>query len=1134
MTVHALPVSWLDEPMVDGAGPVSPGFSLPVGTVTFLLTDIEGSTRRWEAAPTAMAAAVARHYEILDAAITGHRGVRPVEQGEGDSVVGAFARASDAVAAAVDAQCALSGEHWPDGATVRVRMALHTGEAELRDAGNYFGRAVIRCARLRAIAHGGQIVVSGATADLVVDGLPDGVSLVDAGLHRLRDLGRPERVWQVTHPDVPGGFGPLRSLDVLPNNLPVQLTSFVGRGLELGELRDLLATTRLLSVTGAGGCGKTRLALQLAADVLDRYDGGSWLVELAAVTDPDLVLTAIASGLGERDLAGDLLEIIVGRLGDEPILVVLDNCEHLLDPVAVLTHTLLQRCPNLTVVATTREPLGVPGETAWRVPSLALPARATTLAVGSLSQYDAVRLFLDRATKARPNFRLTNDNAPAVAQICDRLDGIPLAIELAAARVRGMAVEQLAAGLDDRFRLLTGGARTVLPRQQTLQASVDWGYDLLSERERAVFRRLTVFVGGFILDAAEHVAASGGIEAVEVLDILLALVDKSIVVANDDTARYAMLETLRQYGAARLLDAGETPATRDLHLAWAIRFCEQFEVPWNLTRSVQRAQRLEPEIDNLRTAFEWAMVIGDADAAHQIAGDLVMWGNVRGRDAHESVALATRALSLAGARQDLRLLTMAQLLVARSSARDASDDTVELDILLGEAGDIDDDLMRCRVLSQAGLGSFRTPSRSLEFWSSALEAADRTGIAELQSAVAAGLASAHMLTGQRDEAGRLAVGLLDNPDPGTAMLAAHVMMILTVEGGRYDEARRLIDVVEAAPTFPTGPFTARCSVANRRAWIALAQRSDTVETGDTAAAAALLAEARRRRFPVAIQLLGWLPGVHALLGGDAATAVRELVAWRSETPGHTSTFGLLPFDVHALLASDRFDDARTAIQSIRRTLREPIAIIEQPLVHVDGLLARVSGDLAGAERLHHEALALQHAGGWRPDLVHTLEALAGIAAAADSHVECARLAGAAQALRDSMGYLLRWPFEQRLLDAAISGGRAGLGDESFDSAFAEGRSLDCAAAVAYATRARGERRRPSTGWASLTPTEADVARLASEGLTNRQIGERLLMGAETVKTHLSHVYDKLDVRNRAALANVVLTVGRTQPSSRPG
>ena len=403
--------------MTAGTPPDEPGFSLPVGTVTFLLTDVEASTRQWEAEPEAMAVAIARHYAVLDDAITAHNGVRPIEQGEGDSVVGAFARASDAVAAAVDAQRALCSEPWPDGIEVAVRMAVHTGEAELRDEGNYFGPTVIRCARLRAIGVGGQVLVSGATADLVSDRLPADAVLADLGLHRLKDLGRPEHVFEVRHPAIPLRDAPLRSLDNLPNNLPVQLTSFVGRASELAALRTQLDSTRLLSITGAGGCGKTRLAVQLAADVLDLYPGGTWVAELATVSDPDRVAATVASALGERELSGDLIEAIAIRVGSQPTLIVLDNCEHVLDAVATLVDSLLRRCESLTLIATSREPLGVPGETAWRVPSMPAPDPVQPPAVDSLSQFDAVRLFLERAVKVRPNFTLTADTAPAVAQI---------------------------------------------------------------------------------------------------------------------------------------------------------------------------------------------------------------------------------------------------------------------------------------------------------------------------------------------------------------------------------------------------------------------------------------------------------------------------------------------------------------------------------------------------------------------------------------------------------------------------------------------------------------------------------------------------------------------------------------------
>jgi DNA-binding CsgD family transcriptional regulator len=461
--------------------------------------------------------------------------------------------------------------------------------------------------------------------------------------------------------------------------------------------------------------------------------------------------------------------------------------------------------------------------------------------------------------------------------------------------------------------------------------------------------------------------------------------------------------------------------------------------------------------------------------------------------------------------------------VARFNAQESSDDDADLDILLAEADDIEDDLMRCRVLNLAAMASFGASTRSVQCWSKALDAADRTGISELQGSVAAGLAAAHLLTGSREEGERLAAELLNNPDPGTAVIAMQMIMRLSVERGQYAEARRLVERLESTPTFQSGPFVSRCSVAAQGAWLGLVQGSDS---GQHLAVEPLLAEARRRRFPLGIRLVGWVPGVAALLRGDTATAVPELIAWLSTDSGDTGLARLRPFGVYALLAAERFDDARVAVDSIRRSQREPYTIIEQLLVHVDGLLARASGDLAGAERLHHEALAMQYTGGWRPDLIHTLEALVGIAAASESYVEAARLAGAAQVLRDSMGHVLRWPFEQRLLDSAMSAGRTALGDEEFDQSFREGKSLDCDAAVAYATRARGERRRPTTGWASLTPTEADVARLAGEGLTNKQIAARLLMGSETVKTHLSRVYDKLHVRTRAALANVVPTEAR--------
>jgi predicted ATPase/class 3 adenylate cyclase/DNA-binding CsgD family transcriptional regulator len=1089
------------------------GFSLPVGTVTFLLTDVEGSSRAWEADPTATGAAIARHYELLDSAIVGHHGVRPVEQGEGDSVVGAFARASDAIAAAIDAQRRLQSEPWPSGAQLKVRMAVHTGEAEMREEGNYFGPAVIRCARLRGIAHGGQVLVSGPTADLVADRLPDAASLADLGLHRLKDLLRPERVFQLCHPDLPSTFGPLRSLDAVPNNLPTELTSFVGRDRELGELRDAVSGTRLLTLTGAGGCGKTRLALQLAAEISERYRGGTWLVELASVADPERVVATVASALGERDLGGDLVEAIETRLAGEPTLVVLDNCEHLLGPAAALVDTLMRRCPDLTVVATSREPLGVPGEASWRVPSLALPTRSEPLPVDSLTQYDAVRLFLDRAVRARPNFAVTAENAAAVGQLCARLDGIPLAIELAAARVRGLTIERLAAGLDDRFRLLTGGARTVLPRQQTLQASVDWSYELLSERERAVFRRLSVFVGTFSLDAAEEVVAAGDVDAVEVLDLLLALVDKSMIVTDDETGRYRMLETLRQYGSARLVEAGESPATRDRHARWAGSL-------WNPTESslylrADRYATLDADAENLRAAFEWTVTGTDAGLALRLGATVTGWELWRG-DALRALDVILRTLAVDGGDPGPRLVALTALGNARYETGDVRGAAAVADELVAAAESVDDPASRCVAFRTAGflLLPLDLP-RSVELGRMAIDAAEAIGHSEAVDATTSLVHGALIIAGLPvDE-------VVDEPmhavDAGSIPYRVNVGLALAhraLDEGRLRDARDLIDGVGGTPL--EMPRIGLHFEAVRML-IDLAEASDS---GAAGRCADMVEHARRRGFANGLALSGWAPGTWALGNGDTELAVRELVEWRDTTERQRPIPGAYAhFLVSALLAAGRIDEAVDVVVSAKRQRSVAAAGPRQAVLLVlEAHAASAHGELGDAEAVLHDALQVLHDAGWRPGVTDALEALAGIASERDSHVEAARLAGAAAAIRDSTRYVLRFPYQAERLELTLAAARADLGEQAFAAAFDEGRALDDDSAVAYAARARGERRRPRTGWDSLTPTEEDVVRLTVEGLSNKEIGARLLMSPETVKTHLSHVYDKVGLRSRTALA----------------
>jgi class 3 adenylate cyclase len=494
---------------------------LPTGTVTFLFTDIEGSTRLWETHPHGMRRALARHDALAADIVARHDGVLVKPRGEGDSLFCVFDRATDALTAACALQRALLAEPWHDYAkaegerqktpavfSLRVRMALHTGEANQRD-GDYYGPAINRCARLRAIGHGGQVLLSGVTFDLVRDHLPPRVTLEDRGQHGLKDLERrPEQVYQVRHPDLPAEFPPLKSQNNLPNNLPMQVTSFVGRDREMAEIKRHLVHSRLVTLTGSGGTGKTRLSLQVAADLLDAFRDGAWLVELAPLSEPNLVPQTAATALGVREEPGRAIaQTLIDYLRDKTLLLVLDNCEHVLDAAAQLTHAVLTGDSGVRILASSREALGIAGEQTYRVPSLSVPDPNQRPSLESLSQYVAVRLLIDRALLSQPAFTVTNNNAPAVAQICFRLDGIPLAIELAAARVKAMPVEKIAERLDDRFRLLTGGSRTALPRHQTLRASIDWSYDLLDEKEKVLLRRLSVFAGGWTLETAEKVCS---------------------------------------------------------------------------------------------------------------------------------------------------------------------------------------------------------------------------------------------------------------------------------------------------------------------------------------------------------------------------------------------------------------------------------------------------------------------------------------------------------------------------------------------------------------------------------------------------------------------------------------------------
>jgi predicted ATPase/class 3 adenylate cyclase len=598
----------------------------------FLFTDVEGSTKLWEQYPEQMAQALARHDAIAAVKVTEHGGMVVKSRGEGDSLFIVFSNACHAVDAACSLQLAFSREKWPAEITLRVRMALHTGEAQLR-AGDYYGSAVNRAARLRAIAHGGQTVLSQAIADLVNSSLSDGAWLEDMGSHGLKDLQQPEHVWQLCHPALEKTFPPLRSESISRHNLPIETTTFVGREQAIADVKRMLGSTRLLTLTGSGGSGKTRLAMHVAVDLLDSQRDGVWLVELAPITDPALIPQTIASNLGIREQIGrGIMATLLDHLKTRSMLMVLDNCEHLLTDCARLADTIIRSCPNVRILASSREPLSIPGESVYRVPSLSLPDPANSTP-DSLIASESALLFIDRAKAVSPIFAVTEQNAVPLAQICVRLDGIPLALELAAARVNALPIEQIAARLHDRFRLLTGGSRTALPRQQTLRALIDWSYDLLNTQEKMLMRRLSVFMGGWSLEAAEAICVDDSIESWEVLDLLTSLVNKSLVVYEDQAlgGRYRLLETVRQYARDRLLESGEGQLLRDRHTQWFLELAVKAETLLRGNDQSLSLNRLELEHDNLRAAHDWCLDSPDhVVAAMEMVGALWLFWELRG------------------------------------------------------------------------------------------------------------------------------------------------------------------------------------------------------------------------------------------------------------------------------------------------------------------------------------------------------------------------------------------------------------------------------------------------------------------------------------------------------------------------
>jgi len=625
--------------------PGLPPRPLPSGTVTFVFTDIEGSTQRWERHTANMEKAVRRHDELMRSAVAAHGGY--VFKTVGDAFCVAFGRPADAVAAILDAQRALGAEDFSNVDGLRVRAAVHTGATDERD-GDYFGSAVNRVARLLAIGHGGQVLVSGVTSDLVQGSLPPRASLRDLGEHRLKDLARPEYVYQLLAPGLAAEFPALRSLDALPNNLPLHVSSFVGRDTEIAAITALIETNRLVTLVGSGGIGKTRTSLQIAANLLDGSGDGVWFIELAPLASGDYIPTTVASALGlSLPSEGDPVENLVRALKAKRTLLVFDNCEHLVEPAAHVLSALIRGCANVKILASSRQGLGIAGEETYRLPSLDTPdeGSSTELRAADALRSAAIALFAERAHTSDKRFALTDENAPIIADICRRLDGIPLAIELAAARVQILSPRQLRDRLDERFRVLTGGSRDVLPRQQTLRALIDWSHDLLDERERTLFRRLGIFVNGFTLEGAVAAGSGDDLDELDVFDVLASLVAKSLVLAElgGDTLRYRLLESTRVYAREKLAAAGEREMLAGRHLRYLRdRFTELWSRADRTGRQSERSEALRVELEDVRSALDGALIRADVVAGAELLAALP-WEAV-GLDA-EAVALCERYLA---------------------------------------------------------------------------------------------------------------------------------------------------------------------------------------------------------------------------------------------------------------------------------------------------------------------------------------------------------------------------------------------------------------------------------------------------------------------------------------------------------
>ncbi len=1042
---------------------------LPTGTVTLLFTDIEGSTRLLQQAGERYASLLEACRSLLRTAFLAYRGHEVDTQGDAFFVV--FARTTDAVAAAVAAQHALFTHVWPEGVMVRVRMGLHTGEPQLSAEG-YVGLDVHHAARIMSAAHGGQILLSQATRELVEHELPAEVTLRDLGEHRLKDLQRPTHLFQVVIADLPADFPPLKTLDNSPNNLPVQPTPLVGRMREVGAVYALMRRdeVRLVTITGPGGIGKTRLGLQVAAELSESFAGGVFFVDLAPLRDPSLVLSTIAQTLGIQEAAGQsLLERLKEGLRQKQLLLLLDNFEQVLS-AAVLVADLLAACPRLKVLVTSREALHVRAEHEFAVPPLALPDPRHLPDRAALSQSEAAGLFLERARATKHDFQLTPANARAIAEICTRLDGLPLAIELAATRIKLLPPQALLARLSSRLAVLTGARRDVPARQQTLRDTIEWSYHLLDAGEQRLFRRLSAFVGGCTLEAVEAICATLGDAPAQVVDGVASLIDKSLLrqtEQEEEEPRLVMLETIREYGLEALIDQQEMETTCAAHAAYYLRLAEEADVWLWGPQLFAWLERLEREHDNLRAALAWSLEPAPGEAAGQrmemalrlVAALHRFWFShghfSEGRTFLERALAASAGVTTV--RRAKALVVAADLAYSHGDAQQAealAEESLALSRSLG------DGLGIARALGQLGRLAGIT-----------YESARARALLEESVALCQELGN-HWYLGWS----LLALAAFADVRQGELVKAqAHYEEALALWreiGDKEAVAIALTDFAGFLSDYQKDFSTAR-SMSEEALMLSRGLRS------------------KQEVHP--LSLLSWI----ALSQGDLTAArqfAEETLALQRELGVKWSFANPLSVLARVEVRLGNYDRARYLYENLLPLVKE---------VDDNGLTAFILEGLA-------EVLAAQGEVAW-----------------------AARLWGAAESLRVSSGFPLL-PVDLIDYEPAVAAARLHLGEQAFDTAWNEGRTMTLEQVLGILGRAIASTAvsavqpatpsvKPSSSFpAGLTAREVEVLRLVTQGLTDVQVAERLVISPRTVNTHLTSIYNKLGVDSRTAATRAAI------------